>query len=52
MYRDGRKRSAWGWNAKCPHGGETRTFVLKPALPNKDIDGLDTKGTTKYRRFT
>ena len=34
--REGRKQSAWGWNAKCHHGGEMRTFVLKP-LPNKDI---------------
>ena len=25
-----------GGMAKCPHGGEMRTFVLKP-LPNKDI---------------
>ena len=32
MYREGRKRSAWGWNAKCPHGGETRTFVSLEAF--------------------
>ena len=43
MYREGRKRSAWGWNAKCPHSRETRTFVLKP-LPNKDIT-VSTKRT-------
>ena len=50
-HREGRKRSAWGWNAKCPPGGKILTFVPKP-LPNRDITFpvWTPKGTTKHRR--